>query len=321
MFNNNKINIKKDDNKMDTHKTTDEKIVKKKIKHLVFNGGGPTGFITYGAAKQLNISGIWNLEDIETMYGCSIGGCLSFILSLGYEWEWLDDYFIKRPWMNILKININSIISSFDEKGFLDETFFINVMEPLLLGKNLDKNITLKEFYEWNKKEIHVYSTNINSPNFEKIDISYKTHPDLCVIRAIYISCSYPILFKPFCVDDFCYIDGGLLNNYPLNDCIKQTNCDTDEILAFKNNYTSKKYNITEKSTIFDFIYALIKKMKDEIISDNKQINIKNTVYSIIDNLSDISEWINIIESEQSRSKLIELGVQHANYFISYHNY
>ena len=83
---------------------------KKKIKHLVFSGGGPAGLLTYGAAKYLAQKGFWTLSDIKSIYGCSIGAYMGIIISLNYEWDWLDDYFIKRPWEKIVSINAMSLI-------------------------------------------------------------------------------------------------------------------------------------------------------------------------------------------------------------------
>lgn len=239
-----------------------EQSTKINIKHIVMNGGGPAGLMTYGAAKYLNKIGFWKLENIETIYGCSIGGCVGIILSLGYEWDWLDDYFIKRPWNKVIQSNTTNILQLFYDKGLLGEKIIYDLMSPLFNGKDLDPNITFKQLYEWNKKEIHIYTTNINTFHFEKIDISYKTHPDLSVIKGICMTTAYPVAFKPICLDDACYIDGGLLNNFPLNDCIKQNKCDKDEILAFKNIFITNDININEKSSMVDFINVIIKKKK-----------------------------------------------------------
>ena len=72
------------------------------IKHLVLSGGGPTGFLTYGAASHLAKQGFWTLENLESIYGCSIGAYFAVVFSLGYAWDWLDDYFIKRPWEKVI---------------------------------------------------------------------------------------------------------------------------------------------------------------------------------------------------------------------------
>ena len=43
------------------------------IKHIVLAGGGPAGFVTYGALRELHINKFWNISDIKSIYGCSIG--------------------------------------------------------------------------------------------------------------------------------------------------------------------------------------------------------------------------------------------------------
>jgi len=305
------INIK-------TEEALEEKKEEVKIKHIVMSGGGPAGLITYGAAKYLHKKGFWKLENIESIYGCSIGACMGIILSLGYEWDWLDDYFIKRPWSKVIQTNATSLFQSFYDKGFLGEKIVYDVMLPLLHGKDLDSTITFKQLYEWNKKEIHVYTTNINTFHFEKIDISYKTHPDMSVIKAICMTTAYPVAFKPICVGDACYIDGGLLNNYPLNDCITQTKCNTDEILAFKNIWITNDTNINEESSMFDFMNVIIRKMQREIDTESKQMDVKYTVRCIIENMTEFSDWIIAMNTEESRTSMIEKGLNHAKLFLSY---
>ena len=34
------------------------------------------------------------------------------------------------------------------------------------------------------------------------------------------MSSAFPLMFIPICIDNNCYIDGGLLNNFPLNECL-----------------------------------------------------------------------------------------------------
>lgn len=290
------------------------------IKHLVMSGGGPAGLITYGAAKHLHKKGFWKLENIESIYGCSIGACIGIILSLNYEWEWLDDYFIKRPWSKLIHTHTNSLIQSFYEKGFLGEKMVHDIMSPLFKAKDLNPNITFKELYEWNKKEIHIYTTNINTFHFEKIDMSYKTHPELSVVKALCMTTAYPIAFKPICDGDSCYIDGGLLNNYPLNDCITQTKCNKDDILAFKNIWVTNDTVINEESTMFDFMNMIIKKMQREIDTESKQTEVKHTVRCIIDNMQSFTEWGNAISTEESRAAIVEKGLYHADLFLAYIN-
>ena len=71
------------------------------IKHIVICGGGPTGFLSYGALKRLHEKEIWNKKDIETIYGSSIGGVMGILINLAHSWEALSDYLIKRPWIKV----------------------------------------------------------------------------------------------------------------------------------------------------------------------------------------------------------------------------
>ena len=287
-----------------------EKNNKTKIKHLVISGGGPAGFLTYGALRHLAQKEFWKLADIESIYGCSIGAFFGVIVSLGYEWEWLDDYFIKRPWEKILNF---SPLTFFEKKGLLDEKFIEDSIAALLSAKDLNVTITLAELYAHNHIDIHMYTTNINKPLIEKVDLSHQTHPDLTVIKALTMSMCYPFLFKPVCLTpEECYIDGGLLNNYPLNDCIIQTKCNKDaEILAFKNIWLRTPDNnnhITEESSIFDFLLALIKKMHLSIDTERHQPEIKHTVKFEIKGLEGLSRWLEALSNEEMRKSLIDEG-------------
>jgi len=294
------------------------------IKNLVISGGGPAGLLTYGAAKYLSKNNYWSLKDIKTIYGCSIGAYIGIVLSLGYEWDWLDDYFIKRPWNKLMQSTSSDYLSIISEKGLLGDEFVKETIKPLLNAKNLNINITLKEFYEFNNIEIHLYTVDLNEKNLTKIDISYKTHPNLPLYVALAMTMSYPFLFKPVCRDNSCYIDGGLVNNYPLNDCIEQTECSIDEILAFKNVASYKNSIVSEESNIFNYFAVLLKKMHSAISTTEKQKIIPNTVQCLAENLDSMESWMTSLKNEENRRDLInkgwECGLLFKNYIESINN-
>ena len=94
---------------------SDDNTIPPIIKHLVIAGGGTYGFSAYGALKETHKHGIWDIKNIESCYCTSIGALLSVIIFLGYEWETLDNYFIKRPWSTVLKYDIHTIINSYEK--------------------------------------------------------------------------------------------------------------------------------------------------------------------------------------------------------------
>ena len=286
------------------------------IKHLVISGGGPTGFITYGALKQLHKKNKWNLKNIKSIYGCSVGAMIGVIISLGYDWSWLDDYFTKRPWHKL--IDPLSFIDIIQNRGILGISFFEKAVGPLLTAKDLTLKSTMKDLFKLTNIDTHIFTTNINPKIFEKVDISHTTHPDMPIVKAIAMSGSIPIVFQPLCEKKGCYIDGGILNNYPLQDCINQQKCNKNEILAFKNVWCRKLNKVTSKTGIFDYILILLRRFQFALDSEDKQPTIQNTVRCLIEDINTFQDWYKPFMEEDLRNILIKKGVNQANLFLSY---
>jgi len=169
------------------------------IKHIVLSGGGIIGFAQYGVLRESNLRGLWSFENIESIYGISVGCIVGLFISLNFEWDVLDDYLIKRPWQNVINFTMNSLIQSFDSRGILDKNIIYEIIQPLFRAKNIDIECTMKELYEITKIDLHIFVTELN--NYKLIDISYTDYPDWKVADAIYASCCLPLLFKPLLID------------------------------------------------------------------------------------------------------------------------
>ena len=289
------------------------------IKHLVLSGGGPSGLVTYGAAKYLAQSGLWSLKNIKSMYGCSIGAYFAIVLSLNYEWSWLDDYYIRRPWEKLVKITGNDFMQIFTEKGLVGEQVIRESLAPLFIAKDLAVNITLAELYAYNGIDVHMYSVNINTDTLTKVDISHTTHPTLPVVRALWMSMAFPFLIKPVCTGADCFIDGGLLNNFPLQDCLDQ-NADCGEggceILAFKNVCLNKPSAIiSAESSFIDFFVSCITKLTLAVDTEHLQPVLPNVVNCYVDN-GNYSTWLDAISTQEARQKLVENGEAFAADFL-----
>jgi predicted acylesterase/phospholipase RssA len=288
------------------------------IKHLVISGGGTSGLLTYGVASQLALKGFWHLSDIQSMYGCSIGAYLCVLFSLGYAWDWLDDYLIKRPWEKLLAASMTPLMDIYEKKCLVKDHFFIEAIAPLLRAKDLSETLTLSELYAYNSIDIHLYAANINADNLEKIDLSHKTHPDLTVVKALRMTMAFPVIFEPICDASGCYIDGGIMNNFPLNDCIDQQVADPDEILALQTIWknTNEEQRITTESSIFDFLLMLLRKMEAVIDTQARQKETKYTVKCILTDLGSFDKWAEALKSAEMRKGIIEDGYAQADAFL-----
>jgi len=294
---------------------------KRHIKHLVISGGGVTGFSAYGVLRESNKAGFWNIENIESIYGTSIGAVLAILLALKYSWEDLDDFFLKRPWQNVFKIDIHDAFLAYEKRGIYDKKIIEEFLLAPLLGKDFDQHTTLGEFYE--KTGISIYMNSVNLNNYSSVLISHITHSEWTVIDAVYCSACLPIMIAPFIKDGNCYIDGGAIVNYPLEFCI-QNGAKHDEIFGITLAKVDQSINIvTEQSTLFDYMSILLSKIYEHACHDHVQnynikyeIALENAVVSIYDMISCMSSMEQrhlfitkgVMTWEKSRDRLFRTG-------------
>jgi predicted acylesterase/phospholipase RssA len=278
----------------------------KTIRHIVISGGGLSGFTYYGAIRELEKQKYWKLENIKTMHGTSVGSLMSFILALGYDWSDIDDYFIKRPWLNVFKITTYHMIESVISKmGMYHIKIYEDCIQPLFAGKDISINITMQEFFDLNGIEIHSFTTELNT--FQLIDMSYKTHPNWRVIDVIYCSCCLPIIFMPFINENCAYGDGGFLSNYPLPQAIEK-NIDPDEILGIYRNKSKNIQHIHSESSVFDYFLLIMNHLLERMLECQKKthVGIECALPSTSMSLTNMME---AITNQQERKRIIELGV------------
>jgi predicted acylesterase/phospholipase RssA len=206
------------------------------IKHLVLCGGGPSVFRTVGALYHLEDQQFWNISNIQTIYATSAGALFGAMLCLKFDHDTITNYIVNRPWHEAYPIKMSQIMDFYSKKGIYDPKFAEIIFKPLLRAKGLPLTITLKELFEYSHIEFHLYSLELNQ--FKTVDISYKTHPDLPLLDSIVMTCAIPMLFTPLCKNNECYIDGGIVANYPLSHCINDGHA-LDEILGARFNYVS----------------------------------------------------------------------------------
>jgi predicted acylesterase/phospholipase RssA len=291
------------------------------IKHLVISGGGQTMFQSLGAIQYLEQNGLINFNNLTSIYGTSAGAIVSVFISLKYDWETLNEYVIKRPWHKVFSIKANTILDSYSKKGLFDNSVVEKCFKPLFDAKNISMEITMKQFFEYNGIEIHMFSFELNS--FEGVDISYKTHPDLLLIKAIHMTSSFPVFLSPVLIENKCYIDGGIICNYPLDKCI-ETYGNVDEILGFNNDYSSQKKEsnnkeqnniITEESSLIDFLLGLFIKIVRSMETDTKQQKIKNEIMCKADHIS-VDVMKKCLYSHEVRQQLLDSGIDASKEFL-----
>lgn len=239
------------------------------IKHLVISGGGTYGFLAYGALRETCKAGFWKRENIQSIHTVSVGGMIATMLLLDYDWETMDDYLIKRPWDKVFHYDVQTIFNAFENRGLFDNNMIIDIMKPLLLGKDVDLDITLKQFYEKTHIDLHLYATETTA--FELVSLSHTTHPDWKLLDAMYASAGLPVFASPYIVGDKSYIDGGVFLNYPLKQCLNKEGVLEDEVFGVQKEsiYTTSN-EISNTSNLLDYILILLDKVLARINQDSE---------------------------------------------------
>jgi predicted acylesterase/phospholipase RssA len=286
------------------------------IKHLVISGGGPIMLQILAAIQELENNNYLNMNNIESIYGTSAGGILAVMFSLKFDWETMNDYIIKRPWQDVFSIKVQNILDSYTNKGIFNTKTVEKCFKPLFEAKDISLDITLEDFYKFTKIELHMFAFEINE--YKVVDISYKTHPKLELLKTVQMTCALPVLMTPVFIDNKCFIDGGVGCNYPLNFCI-ESGKNPDEILGFKNKYSENKTLITEESTLLDYILNFLFKAILSVENNYIQPTIKNQI--IFDtNYITFDTLRTAISSIEVRKNLFEKGKQTAIEFLELQN-
>ena len=185
------------------------------IKHLVFSGGAYKGFYIVGALDYLIDNKFLKLDDIETIYGTSVGGIIGLALCLKIEMKVLREYIIKKNWRKYFDFSINSVLNILQKKGLLDKTFMVGIFKTLFRKAGININPTFMDIYNHSGINLNIFATNMTTFKLEQF--SHKTHPDMMVLDAIYMSSSLPFIFPPKLINNKHYIDAFAVNNCPCN--------------------------------------------------------------------------------------------------------
>ncbi len=188
---------------------------------LVLSGGGAKGIAHIGVLQELERRGI----KPDYIVGTSIGALLGGLYAIGYspteieliiksaDWDYLINDKIKRS--NYLlgeKSKDKKSVISFPLEGIKP-----NIPNGLFNGNNI---LTLIETLTKD------YSKNVNFDNlpipFRCIATNIETGEEKIfdngrLSDALRASMSIPSVFTPYEIDDELYVDGGLVNNFPVN--------------------------------------------------------------------------------------------------------
>lgn len=270
-----------------------------KINQLILSGGGVLGYSYIGVLKNLEELNI--ITNIKHIIGCSTGAIFGSLIALGYTSNELYTALIMINPSEYLNISLENIISFTKNKGLDNGELFINKLKELIGIKTLNPDITFIEMYEKTGIKLEIGITNINTMIFELCN--YETTPNISIHLAIKASTAIPFIFQPVKISENWYCDGGLSNNYPINNMINE-----NTTLGI---YLTNSINIESIESIEDLSLGIyidkIMKSCSNIISILKKYK-NNTI--IIEIPRDITTSFQFITNKENIAKCIVYGYQ-----------
>ena len=187
---------------------------------VVLSGGGARGFAHIGALKVIEESGL----PIDYIAGTSMGSIIGGLYAMGYDLETMTRLTKEQDWNAVMSDAIPQKYISIDEK-MMDRHY-------LATFTFRDKKIKMKSAI-YNGEMINLLLARLTSPAYEIRNYSELPIPFLCIAadienaeayemtrgnlqRSIRASMSIPFYFAPVEVDGRLLIDGGMRNNFPV---------------------------------------------------------------------------------------------------------
>ena len=293
---------------------------------LLASGGGSRGVAYVGVFKKLEelINERKILEQMEdfkeseceipfinihTVCSVSVGSIFSLIYLIGFSYiEMLEE---------VLKTNFDQFknirIMNFGTKFGLDSgDKFISWLKELMKRKDFDPEITLLDFYEKTNVDFQIMATNLNKYCYKKFN--YSDTPNVKVLDAIRMSISIPFVFTCVEYEGDIFVDGGLIENYPI-DLFKNN---LDNVLGFKLINHGELETHTVDNPIDDiesYIYHILScyvVQKEKHTSRSNEFK-KCTVYI---HTEGVTQSVNFALTPQEKYKLIEIGYKTTNDFL-----
>ncbi|MDT7829074.1 patatin-like phospholipase family protein [Pricia sp. S334] len=200
---------------------------------LVLSGGGAKGLAHIGALKVIEEAGV----KIDYIGGTSMGAIVGALYAAGYTATELDSIFRTTDFTNLIDDNLPRSAKTFYEKEDSERyavtlpfsKFKISVPSAYSGGQNVYNELVkllypVKNITDFDKLPIPFLCIATDVENGEEVILKEGYLP-----QAVMASGALPSLFEPVKADDRLLIDGGVVNNYPIE---KVKNMGADVIIG-----------------------------------------------------------------------------------------
>ncbi len=189
---------------------------------LVLSGGGAKGLAHIGALKVIDSLGV----KIDYVAGTSMGAIIGGLYASGYTGNQLDSIFQILDFDKVINDDLPRVSKTSYERGNDDKYAVklpfdrLKVKLPSALSKGynvysllLESLIHVSQIHDFEKLPIPFFCIATDAETGEQVILDKGDLP-----QSILASGALPSVFQPVIIEDQVLIDGGVANNYPIDE-------------------------------------------------------------------------------------------------------
>jgi len=180
---------------------------------IVLSGAGSKGICHIGALQYFYERGLFQPKNIKEYVGTSIGSVICLLLICGYTPMSLFVEVYKFSFLDV-QVEHANIWNIVKYMGLVDISNFLHKIQ-FLVELKFGKCPTMKELWDLTAIKLSIISSNITKMREEVYSVD--TVPNMSCMEAIKRSCLIPGFFYKITDDNCTFVDGGLMNNFPIN--------------------------------------------------------------------------------------------------------
>lgn len=230
------------------------------FRNLVFEGGGVKGIAYVGALEVLDQKEI--LADIERVGGTSAGAINAVLLGLDYSMDEIGTILQQLDFREFMDEDWGVVRDTkrlLERFGWYKGDYFRSWIADVISAKAGNPDATFRDLDARREEEgfrnLYFVGTNL-STGFAEV-FSHEHTPRMCVADAIRISMSIPLFFAAKRnVRGDLYVDGGMLNNYPVKLFDRVKYVDDEDHVRRPEYYEEHNQNLEDRDIdVSEYIY------------------------------------------------------------------
>lgn len=179
---------------------------------LVLGGGGAKGAAEVGVLKEIEEVGV----PIDYIVGTSIGSIVGGLYAIGYRSDDLDSLFVHQDWLTLFndhKANKGEKVKQIKGLGLMRGIGVLQFLDSLASAKPLDSVMAMyPDSIDFDSLPIPYRAVACDVNTGRSVALSTGSLP-----LAMRASMAIPGVFKPVRIDSLRMLDGGLINNLPVD--------------------------------------------------------------------------------------------------------